>query len=71
MGKYRCKLCDWEFEVFYKDGDGIRTIIDHDNIHLKDTKEVKKMEKDECTKCDGKGYIERWYTIDEDVPKTD
>ncbi len=71
MGKYHCKLCDWEFDVFYNDGDGIRAIIDHDNSHLKDTKEVRKMEKEECTKCDGKGYIERWYTIDEDVPSKD
>lgn len=73
MGNYTCpaKGCDWTMELFYHDGDGIRAILDHENGHKKETREVKKSEKEECTKCDGKGYIERWYTIDEDVPSKD
>ncbi len=37
----------------------------------KNTKEVEKIEKVPCEKCDGLGYIENRYIVDEDVSETD
>ncbi len=72
MGKYTCPKegCDYVKEVFYHDGDGIRDILTHEKDHKKTTVEVEKIGRDDCTRCDGKGYIEYTYTVDEDVSKT-
>lgn len=73
MGNYRCpvKGCDWIKELFYHDGDGIRAVLDHEKEHRKNTIEVEKTGRDECKHCEGKGYIEYTYTIDEDVSSKD
>jgi len=71
--KYTCHKdgCGWEKELFWYDGSGIKEILDHEEDHRKNTIEVEKTERDDCKHCDGKGYIEYTYTVDEDVPKTD
>ncbi len=63
--------CDYVQELFWSDGDGIRAILDHENSHRKNKREVEKTAKDECKHCEGKGYIEYTYTVDEDVSEAD
>jgi len=53
------------------DKDDIEEIFAHERSHKKNTREVEKIEKVPCEKCDGLGYIENRYIVDEDVPKTD
>jgi hypothetical protein len=69
MGKFRCheKGCDWEIELFYHDGDGISKILAHERTHKENTKEVMKTGRNECKECEGKGYIEYTYTVDEPI----
>ena len=71
--KYTCHKdgCGWEIELFWYDGDDLKKILKHEADHKAKTKEVTKTEREDCTKCDGKGYIEYTYTVDEDVSKTD
>jgi len=71
--KYTCPKadCGWETWLFWTDGEGIREILDHEEDHRKNTVEVEKTDRDDCKHCDGKGYIEYTYTVDEDVSKTD
>lgn len=73
MGKWTCPKadCDFVVELFYYDGSGIRSILDHEEEHRKNTIEVEKTDREDCKHCDGKGYIEYTYTVDEDVSKTD
>lgn len=71
MSKYKCLKCDWEIELFYYNGDGIQVILKHEQDHKANTKEVEHTEREDCDKCDGKGYIEHTYTVDEDVPTKD
>ncbi len=72
-GKYTCPKegCDYVQELFWADGDGIRDILAHEKEHETNTREVEKTERRECIKCEGKGYIEYAFIVDEDVPKTD
>jgi len=72
-GKFTCpeKDCDWNIELSYADGDGIRAILDHEKEHKKNTVEIEKTEREDCKHCDGKGYIEYTYTVDQDVSETD
>ena len=71
--KYTCHVegCDFVQELFWADGEGVREILDHEEDHRKNTVEVEKTDRNDCTHCDGKGYIEYTYTVDEDVSKTD
>ena len=71
--KYTCHVegCDYVRELFWADGDGIRDILDHEEDHKKNSIEVEKTDRKDCKNCDGKGYIEYTYTVDEDVSKTD
>ncbi len=69
--KYTCHRCGWEIELFWYDGDDLKEILKHEAGHKAKTKEVKKIEREDCTKCDGKGYIEYTYTVDEDESETD
>jgi len=71
--KYTCHVegCDYVRELFWADGDGIRDILDHEEDHKKNSIEVEKTDREDCKNCDGKGYIEYTYTVDEDVSKTD
>ena len=71
--KYTCHKegCEWEIELFWYDGDDLTKILKHEAEHKAKTKEVTKTEREDCTKCDGKGYIEYTYTVDEDVSETD
>ena len=73
MSKYTCPKegCNYIKELFYYDGAGIRDILAHEEEHRKNTKEVIHKEKEDCDRCDGKGYIEYTYTIDEDVSEPD
>jgi len=71
--KYTCheEGCDYVKELFWADGDGIREIIAHEKDHKKNVKEVEKTEREDCKHCDGKGYIEYTFTVDQDVSETD
>ncbi len=71
--KYTCheEGCDYVQELFWADEEGIKSVLDHEKEHKKNTKEVTKTEREDCEHCDGKGYIEYTYTVDEDVSETD
>ena len=71
--KYTCHIegCDFVQELFWGDGDGIKAILDHEKNHKKYVREVEVKGKDDCKHCDGKGYIEYTYTIDQDVSEAD
>jgi len=73
MGKYRCleKGCDYVQETGRMDKEDLEEIFAHERLHKKNTKEVEKIEKVPCEKCDGLGYIENRYIVDEDVSETD
>ncbi len=73
MSRYTCpkKGCDYQVELFWYDGDDLTDILKHEADHKAKTKEVTKTEREDCEHCDGKGYIEYTYTVDEDVSKTD
>jgi hypothetical protein len=68
MGKYTCPEtgCNYVKETGRLDRD-----VAHEREHRKNTTEVEKIEKVKCEKCDGLGYTENRYIVDEDVPKTD
>ena len=71
--KYTCHVegCDFVQELLWADGDGIKAILDHEKDHKKNVIEVEVKEKNDCKHCEGKGYIEYTYTIEQDVSKTD
>lgn len=71
--KYTCHVegCDYVKELFWADGDGIREILDHEQDHRKNMEEVEVTEREDCKHCEGKGYIEYTYTLDQDVSKAD
>ena len=71
--KYTCheEGCDYVKELYWADGDGIREILTHEKDHRKNVREVEVTDKEDCKHCEGKGYIEYTYTIDQDVSETD
>lgn len=73
VSKYTCQKegCSYIKELTYVDREGLEEIFDHEKTHRKNTREVIHKEREPCERCDGKGYLEYAYTVDEDVSETD